>query len=314
MATLVAWLGEAATTQEKEVLLAGGESGERRTIAEVLNHVVRRRLAVEFKRRTGAVPPALRAGKILKFTTIGTKLTDLANLPEQAVDLTLEGAKLPRFREQVCYPSNPLQPYPCLAPLSPWSLLSLCVPLAGECSGRGGGGGGPAGAGCGALPWGQAGAQRDLVVLEFLLVILYCAPLLEGHYDPLTFVLSRLRDRGGGWRAASSRQGLAGCWRAMPHACVPPLAASARCLHPSSPTVTARPCGGQICRWRWVPPLAASSCRLALPPALLLACIARAMAQPSCHERVIFFKTGWEGGQTHKTHLLCCGMDPPTAG
>ena len=136
MATLVAWLGEAATTQEKEVLLAGGESGERRTIAEELNHVVRRRLAVEFKRRTGAVPPALRAGKILKFTTIGTKLTDLANLPENAIDLTLEGAKLPRFREQVCYPSNPLQPYPCLAPLSPWSLLSLCVPLAGECSGR----------------------------------------------------------------------------------------------------------------------------------------------------------------------------------
>ena len=191
MATLVAWLGEAATTQEKEVLLAGGESGERRTIAEVLNHVVRRRLAVEFKRRTGAVPPALRAGKILKFTTIGTKLTDLANLPENAIDLTLEGAKLPRFREQVCYPSNPLQPYPCLAPLSPWSLLSLCVPLAGECSGRGGGGGGPAGAGCGALPWGQAGAQRDLVVLEFLHVILYCATLPEGHDGPRTLVLYR---------------------------------------------------------------------------------------------------------------------------
>ena len=180
MATLVAWLGEAATTQEKEVLLAGGESGERWTIAEVLNHVVRRRLAVEFKRRTGAVPPALRAGKILKFTTIGTKLTDLANLPENAIDLTLEGAKLPRLREQVCYPSNPLQPYPCLAPLSPWSLLSLCVPLAGECSGRRGGGGGRAGAGCGALPRGQAGARRALVLLEFLLVILYCAPLLEG--------------------------------------------------------------------------------------------------------------------------------------
>ena len=98
--TLTAWFEEAATVEEKRVLLAGGESGCRRTIAEALNHVVRRRLASEFKKRTNEVPPALRKGKILKFTTILTKLEELNPT------LTLDDADLPTFREQVCSRSS----------------------------------------------------------------------------------------------------------------------------------------------------------------------------------------------------------------
>ena len=96
------WFEVAATAKELEVLSDGeGESGAQRTIAEELNHIVRRRIATEFKARTGSVPPALRAGKILKFTTLTTKLSELASLKDNAIDLTPFEAGLPAFRRAV---------------------------------------------------------------------------------------------------------------------------------------------------------------------------------------------------------------------
>ena len=117
--TIAGWFNAAATEEETSLLRNGGEDGERRRVAERINHVVRKRLALEFKERTGEVPPALRAGKILKFTTLISKLEGLSKLKSNAVDLTLDDADLPAFRAEVDHrrpPSPPPSPLPSPPP------------------------------------------------------------------------------------------------------------------------------------------------------------------------------------------------------
>ena len=99
--TTCSWMDAAATLAELRVMRARGEPGERKRIAERINHVVRQRVAFEFKERTGKIPPSLAKSKILNLTTLGEQLEKLGKLETDAFDLNLGNVDFPAFRAQL---------------------------------------------------------------------------------------------------------------------------------------------------------------------------------------------------------------------
>jgi hypothetical protein len=73
-------------------------------MADMLDGVVRQRLAYEYKQRTGEIPVALHAGKVLLYTTIERCVNKLKGLDHsKAVHMTPQNADLLVFRK-VCLP------------------------------------------------------------------------------------------------------------------------------------------------------------------------------------------------------------------
>ena len=102
---IYSWFDAAATEEELQYMKSKErETGKVRVMADMLDGVVRQRLAYEYKDRTGDIPVSLRAGKVLLYTTIERCVNKLKGLEDnKVVHMTPQNADLFVFRK-VCSP------------------------------------------------------------------------------------------------------------------------------------------------------------------------------------------------------------------